>query len=227
MHIRRRASPTRARDGFPPPFPPGHGPPRARGYRARRKESAASLEDVPNPFPTAFTSLAPFGAAPGPDQPRQVRGDQPRTSTSRSRMPLIGLVRLQRALRAAMPCSTQSWRDPMRGCRPGPCLEAMPPNHPFILSIESKGVWGLPQMGSGDSPIRYRVRATRTRDLWRHRQTLPGGRGGTQSVRGAASNGRTSAAHVGVTAFGETRASPRGEIRIGWYCRAPAGQIDE
>jgi len=184
--VRRPLAPPRRRTASPIPIPSTASQPPIMGDARTERRIRASLEDLPIPFPTAFTSLPPCGGAPGPYQPGQVRGHQPRTSTSRSRMPLIGLVRLQRALGAAMPCSTQS----------------------LLERVNS-------MLGDTDTgPV-----ATQA--------TLPDRRGGKQSVRGAASNGRTSAAHVGVTAPGEIPASPRGEIWIGWYCRAQAGQIDE
>jgi len=209
--VRRPLAPPRRRTASPIPIPSTASQPPIMGDARTERRIRASLEDLPIPFPTAFTSLPPCGGAPGPYQPGQVRGHQPRTSTSRSRMPLIGLVRLQRALRAAMPCSTQS------------VTEEVPGDANFPAAIAAAAKPAEPAPGEGD----MKSLGDTDTGLVATRVALPGRRGGTQSVRGAASDGRTSAAHVGVTAPGEIPASPRGEIWIGWYCRAQAGQIDE
>jgi hypothetical protein len=92
----------------PSPFSARPGRPSWEIALAERRTARAWRRLSPFPSPTAFASWPRQEAAPGTYHPGQVRGYHPRTSTSRSRMPLIGLVRLQRALRAAMPCSTQS-----------------------------------------------------------------------------------------------------------------------
>ncbi len=73
-----------------------------KGGRAR-----ALLDQLPNHL-TRRIAVPLRGYVRGLVTRGQDQAAKPGPSLSRSRMPVIGLVRLQRALRAAMPCSTQS-----------------------------------------------------------------------------------------------------------------------
>lgn len=98
------------RTAFPQPSPPRPAKPPIVGIAHRRKEDTrATSEDLPTPTLTAFTSLPPSGARLGLTSPGRSGATNPGPASAVAGTPLIRLIRLQRALRAATPCSTQSW----------------------------------------------------------------------------------------------------------------------